>query len=115
MLRADFRPSVYADEVTCDIQMGNIKRSTRTQTKTEWAQFEICAHKWVDVTDGDAGVSVLTTGKYGWRVKDGLLSLNLLRSAVWPDPAADKGVPIIFSSFFEGRGRNRRTSAEHPH
>ena len=28
MLRADFRPSVYADEVTCDIQMGNIKRST---------------------------------------------------------------------------------------
>lgn len=104
MLRADFRPSVYADEVTCDIQMGNIKRSTRTQTKTEWAQFEICAHKWVDVTDGDAGVSVLTTGKYGWRVKDGLLSLNLLRSAVWPDPAADKGVHTIKYALYPHAG-----------
>lgn len=104
MLRADFRPSVFSDEVTCDIQMGSIKRSTRTQTKTEWAQYEICAHKWVDVTDSDAGISVLTTGKYGWRVKDGLMSLNLLRSAVWPDPSADKGVHTIKYALYPHAG-----------
>ena len=112
MLRADFRPSVYADEVTCDIQMGNIKRSTRTQAKTEWAQFEICAHKWVDVTDGDAGISVLTTGKYGWRVKDGLLSLNLLRSAVWPDPSADKGVHTIKYALYPHSGDYNRANTQ---
>ncbi len=95
MLRADFRPSVFSDEVTCDIQMGNLKRSTRDETKIEKAQFEICAHKWIDVGGKDFGLSVLTTGKYGWRVKDGLISLNLLRSPVYPDPQADRGTHTI--------------------
>lgn len=91
MLRADFSPSVYSDTVTCDIQFGNIKRSTRNTTSIEKAQFEICAHKWVDVSGDEYGVSLLNDCKYGHRVKDGIISLNLLRSPVYPDPTADRG------------------------
>ncbi len=91
MLRADFRPSVFNDEVTCDIQFGNLKRSTKDDTKIEKAQFEICAHKWIDVSEDGYGLSLITESKYGWRVKEGLISLNLLRSPVYPDPVADKG------------------------
>lgn len=95
MLRAEFRPAFFSDEVTCDIQMGNIKRSTKNETSVEKAQFEICAHKWIDVSQKDAGVSVMTDCKYGWRVKEGLMSLNLLRSPMWPAKNADKGTHTI--------------------
>lgn len=95
MLRADFRPKVFADEVTCDIQLGNLKRSTKNENKYEKAQFEICAHKWVDVSKDGEGFSILTASKYGWRVKEGLFSLNLLRSPVYPDPKADRGTHTI--------------------
>lgn len=92
MLRAEFAPSVFAEEVTCDIQFGNIKRSTLNKTSVEKAQFEIAAHKWVDVSNGGAGISLLNDCKYGHRVKDGVISLNLLRSPMWPAKDADKGI-----------------------
>ncbi len=103
MLRADFRPAVFSPEVTCDIQMGNIKRSTGDRTKIEKAQFEICAHKWIDVGE-NAGIAVITDGKYGYRVKEGLISLNLLRSPMFPAPDADKGVHNISYALYPHEG-----------
>ncbi len=91
MLRADFYPHHFGDKVKCDIQFGNIDRSTKTETKIDYAQFEIPAHKWVDVFERNYGVALINNCKYGHRVKDGLISLNLLRSPVWPDPTADRG------------------------
>ncbi|MDE6372350.1 MAG: alpha-mannosidase, partial [Clostridia bacterium] len=91
MLRADFRPSVYSDTVNCDIQFGNFDRSTLEDTSVRKAQFEICAHKFVNVDDGDYGVALLINCKYGDRAKNGLLSLNLLRSPKSPDPQCDMG------------------------
>lgn len=91
MLRAEFTPAIFADRVACDIQYGTIYRSTRDVTPEEEAQFEICAHKYVDVSDENRGFSLLNDCKYGHRVKDGLISLNLLRSPVFPDLKADRG------------------------
>lgn len=89
MLRADFKPSVYGDVVNCDIQFGNVDRSTLDDTSVHKAQFEICAHKFVNVDDGKYGVGVMTDCKYGYRVKQGIISLNLLRSPKYPDPTCD--------------------------
>ena len=103
MLRADFRPSVFSDKVTCDIQMGNLKRSTKDVTKVEKAQFEIAAHKWIDVGDNE-GFGIITDSKYGWRVKEGLISLNLLRSPMFPAPNADKGIHNINYALYPHSG-----------
>lgn len=91
MLRIDAYPKNFNDMVLCDIQFGNIDRSTKTDSKIDYAQFEIPAHKWVDVYDGKYGVAILNDCKYGHRVKDGLISLNCLRSPVYPDKTADRG------------------------
>lgn len=91
MLRIDAYPKNFSDKVLCDIQFGNIERSTKTDNKIDYAQFEIPAHKWVDVYDGKYGVAILNDCKYGHRVKDGLISLNCLRSPVYPDKTADRG------------------------
>jgi len=90
MLRADFDLGVTSQTVKCDIQMGSIERSTGDFTPQEKAQFEICAHKYVDLSDGSHGVSLLNDCKYGHRVKGNRISLNLLRSTVYPDRTADR-------------------------
>lgn len=104
MLRAESRPAVFADEVSCDIQYGTIRRSTKDETLLEQAQFEICAHKFVDVSDGAHGFSLLNDCKYGYRVKEGLISLNLLRSPVYPDPNADRGDQSFTYAFYPHEG-----------
>ncbi len=103
MLRAEFEPEAWADQVACEIQFGHILRSTRDDTPQERAQFEICAHRWLDVTDPRGfGFSLLNDGKYGHRAKGRRLSLNLLRAPIYPDRTAD-------------RGRHTFTYAVHPH
>lgn len=92
MLRAEFRPVRYADTVSCEIQFGHIERVTTERDAVETAQFEICAHKWVALETADGGFALLNDGKYGHRVKNGLVSLNLLRSPTFPDKNADNGI-----------------------
>ncbi len=91
MLRADFVPAVYAEKVKCDMQFGFIERGTGTADRLSYAQYEIPAHKWVALEQGGDGFALLNDCKYGHRVKDGLVSLNLLRSTVFPDHNADRG------------------------
>ena len=105
MLRAEFNPAVVSDTVACDIQYGTIRRSTGDQTPEEKAQFEICAHKYVDVSDGNKGFSLLNDCKYGHRVKEGLISLNLLRSPVFPDPHADQGTHEFTYALYPHKGK----------
>lgn len=104
MLRADFKPAVWSDQITCDIQMGAIRRSTREDTPQEKAQFEICAHKYVDISDETHGISLLNDCKYGHRAKNGLLSLNLLRGTTHPDPQADQGEHEFTYALFVHKG-----------
>lgn len=109
MLRADFRPSVYGDTVNCDIQFGNVDRSTLEDDPIRKAQFEICAHKFVNVDKDGYGVALLNDCKYGYRVKDGLISLNLLRSPKYPDPDCDMGEHHFAYAFYPHTGEWRES------
>jgi alpha-mannosidase len=91
MLRADFEPADFGDKARFEIQFGSIERATTERDSVEKAQFEVCAHKYVSVEGEKGGFALLNDCKYGHRVKNSKLSLNLLRSPVFPDPRADKG------------------------
>ena len=91
MLRADFTPTVYAPTATCDIQFGAIERDTTLSTPVAAAQIEVCAHKYVSVQDAEGIFAIYSDSKYGYRLKEGVLSLNLLRSPKHPDPDCDMG------------------------
>ncbi len=96
MLRFVCEPAVWEDTVTCDIPFGNIKRPTTEKDSVDKARFEICAQKWIDI----GSVAYMTEAKYGWRVQNHEVSLNLLRSPVYPDPACDRGeYHIRFAAF----------------
>lgn len=91
MLRTAFAVNVLSDRVSCDIQFGKIYRSARVNHVYDAAQFEICAHKWIDYSQPDYGVALLNDSKYGHYAKDGVLDLNLLRSQRYPGVNADAG------------------------
>lgn len=90
MLRTSFPVAIHADEATCEIQFGSIRRPCHANTLWDMAKGEICAHRWVDLSERGFGVALLNDCKYGYNVHGGILDLNLLRSPGYPDPEADR-------------------------
>lgn len=81
---------INTNEATYEIQYGNVKRPTHFNTSWDFAKFEVCAHKWLDVSEDEYGVSILNDCKFGYSVHDGIVGLTMLKSAVYPNPEADK-------------------------
>ena len=82
--------NIHASEATYEIQYGNVKRATHRNTSWDQAKFEVCAHKWIDLSEDDYGLSILNDCKYGCDIHDGVIGLTLLKSAVYPNPDADR-------------------------
>jgi alpha-mannosidase len=91
MLKVAFPVDILSPQATYEIQWGNVQRPTHRNTSWDWARFETCAHKWVDLSEGDYGVSLLNDCKYGHDIHDNVMRLTLLRSPTMPDPMADFG------------------------
>ena len=89
LLKAEFPVDIHADEATFEVQFGNVKRKTHTNTSWDKARFESCAQKWMDFSEGHYGVSLLNDCKYGHSVNDGTIGLTLLKSGVEPNPNTD--------------------------
>lgn len=84
MVRAEFQPKVWNDVVHNDIQFGYLDRPTTDHDAHEKAQFEICCQKWFDLSDENKGFAILNNAKHGFMCKNGIISLNLLRSTGYP-------------------------------
>ena len=86
LLKAAFPVKVDADFATYDIAYGSIQRTTKPKTAAEKAMFEVAAHKYVDLSRSDYGVTLINDCKYGHDVKDNVMRLTLLRSPLTPNP-----------------------------
>ncbi len=91
MLRVLFPVDVHATKATYDIAYGTVERPTHRSTSYDQAQFEVSAHKWADLSEGNYGVSLMNDCKYGYSILDGEMQLSLLRATVFPDTVADRG------------------------
>jgi alpha-mannosidase len=104
MLRTSFPTTVKTTKADCEIQFGNIERPTIRNTSWDKAKVEVCAHKWVDFSQRDYGVAMLSDSKYGFRVWDCTFDINLLRSSMSPGKDADKGVHNFTYSIYPHKG-----------
>jgi alpha-mannosidase len=113
LLKVAFPVDVLSPTATYEIQWGNIQRPTHRNTSWDWARFEACAHKWVDLSEGGYGVSLLNDCKYGHDIRDNVLRMTLLRSPTVPDPRADLGEHrFTYSLLPHDGGWDERTVAE---
>jgi len=91
-LKVLFPVNVNTTKSTCEIQFGNVERPTHRNTSWDQAKFEVCAQKWVDLSEGGHGAAIINTGKYGHDIHSSNLRLSLLRSPKAPDPTCDMGI-----------------------
>lgn len=90
LLKVHFPVDVHTDEAAFDIQFGNLTRKTHCNTSWDKARFESCGQKWMDLSEGHYGVSLLNDCKYGHSVKDGNMALTLIKSGIEPNPVTDQ-------------------------
>lgn len=104
LLKAGFPVDVRTDKATYDIQFGSVERPTNWNTSWDIGRFEVCAHKWADLSEDGYGVSLLNDCKYGYDIKDGVMRLSLLKSPIWPNPDADRELHHFVYSLYPHSG-----------
>ncbi|MCG8569318.1 MAG: alpha-mannosidase [Spirochaetes bacterium] len=90
LLKVEFPVDIHTDKATYEIQFGNVERPAHKNTSWDKARFEVCAHKWVDVSEEGYGVSLLNDCKYGHDIIDSNLRLTLIKSGIVPNPVTDQ-------------------------
>ncbi len=91
LAKAQFDCNVTTRHALCDIGAGYIVRDTVKNTSWQQARFEVCHHKWCDLSQADGGVSLINENKYGVGFDENSMSLSLLRSTIRPDVESDMG------------------------
>lgn len=104
LLKVSFPVDILSSKATYEIPFGAIERATHTNTSWERAQFEVCGHRFADLSEGGYGVALLNDCKYGYDVKGNRLRLSLLRAPKWPDPGADLGEHRFVYSLYPHQG-----------
>ena len=92
MVKAAFPVDINSDKATYDIQFGTVERPTHSNTSWDRAKFEVCAHKFADLSDGGYGVALLNDCKYGYDIHGDTVRLSLFKCAIDPNPEADQGI-----------------------
>jgi alpha-mannosidase len=104
LLRALFPVTVRSHEATFETMYGVVKRPTHRNTSWDEVRFEVCAHRFADLSEPGYGVSLLNDGKYGHSARDNVLGISLLRGPLYPDPLADEGEHRFTYSLFPHPG-----------
>ena len=90
-LKVEFPTTITNTEASYETQFGIVRRPTHYNTNWDMAKFEVCCHKWADLSEHGYGVSVLNDSKYGFATCGNLMRLSLLRAPKAPDAHADMG------------------------
>ena len=91
LLKVAFPLQIRSRTATYDLPFGHIERATHRNTGWEQAKYEVCGHKWADMSEGDYGVALLNDCKYGYDARENMLRLSLIRSPIRPDATSDIG------------------------
>ena len=90
-LKVEFPVDIVNTEASYETQFGIVRRPTHYNTTWDMAKFEVCCHKWADLSEATYGVSILNDSKYGFAVAGNVMRLSLLRAPKAPDAHADMG------------------------
>ncbi|CEL07238.1 Putative Alpha-mannosidase [Aspergillus calidoustus] len=90
-LKVEFPVDITNTEASYETQYGIIRRPTHYNTTWDMAKFEVCTHKFSDLSESNYGVSILNDSKYGFATVGNLMRLSLLRAPKAPDAHADMG------------------------
>ena len=94
-LKVEFPVDILNTEASYETSFGIVKRPTHYNTDWDMAKFEVCCHRFADLSESSYGVSILNDSKYGFATHGNRMRLSLLRSPKAPDAHADMGIHHI--------------------
>ena len=94
-LKVEFPVDIMNTEASYETQYGIVRRPTHYNTSWDMAKFEVCCHKWADLSENGYGVSILNDSKYGFATAGNMMRLSLLRAPKAPDAHADMGESFL--------------------
>jgi alpha-mannosidase len=81
-----------------------VERPTHTNTSYDQSMFEVCAHKWTDLSENRFGVALLNDCKYGVSIEGSDIRLSLHKGGTHPDPRGDEGVHEVTYAILPHQG-----------
>ena len=90
-LKVEFPVDVVSPEASYESAYSITKRPTHYNTSWDMAKFEVCCHRFADLSENNYGVSILNDSKHGFATAGKMMRLSLLRSPKAPDGHADMG------------------------
>lgn len=90
-VKAEYPVDVNAKNASYDIQFGHVERPVHKNTLADFARFEVCGHKYADLSDGGFGLAILNDCKYGFNASRNSLGITLLKCSTYPDKKCDIG------------------------
>ncbi|MGN0574055.1 MAG: alpha-mannosidase [Acutalibacteraceae bacterium] len=112
VLKAGFDVAAVDTNATYEIAHGAVKRPTHWNTSFDLAQYEVAAHKWADLSEGDYGCSILNDCKYGYDIHNSHMRITLMRAPTCPDRTGDHGINTFKYAFFPHTGDWRTATVQ---
>ncbi|KAG0143248.1 hypothetical protein CROQUDRAFT_661493 [Cronartium quercuum f. sp. fusiforme G11] len=112
-LKFELPLDINADQATYEVAYGTLNRPTHKNTTWQEAMFEVCGHKFADLSEYGYGVALLNDCKYGYSCEGSSLRLSLLRSATYPDPEQDQGHHLISFAILPHKGHFLESDVPH--
>ncbi|MEM2050420.1 MAG: glycoside hydrolase family 38 C-terminal domain-containing protein [Thermoproteota archaeon] len=100
MLKVSFTPILGSSTATFEIPFGSISRTADGR--------EFPALRWIDLSDGEYGVSLLNDCKYGFDVYGNTMRMTIIRTSYSPDPKPDQGRHELKYSLYPHTGDWRK-------
>ena len=95
LLKTVFDLNIQTTHVKTETQFGYLERACYSNSESELAKFEVCNHKWTDLSEARFGVALLNDCKYGISVYGSCMALTLHKSGAHPTPEGDCGCHIF--------------------
>ena len=104
LARACFDTTLFSQHYRCETQFGFVERNCYPSDVTDHAKFEVCAHKWTDLSEKSVGISLLSDSKYGVSCHGKTLGLTLHKSGTHPDARGDQGTHFFRYALYPHAG-----------
>lgn len=91
VIKAIFETNIVASTFKNEMQFGYEERPLLKNNSIDAAKFEVCNHKYTDISENGYGMSVLNDCKYGISGSGSVLALTLFKNGTHPDDSGDLG------------------------
>lgn len=89
-MKALFPLNIRTEYASFECGSGLLRRPIHNNTCWDQARYEVCAHRFCDVSEATFGVAILNDCKYGYSTKNSIVGLSLLKAGEFPWEKTDK-------------------------